>query len=87
MRSQLQPQPVAQQAEAVIRPPWLGPRLDVLAPPRFSSGTTLLRVAAMPPLDAGLARLALVPVQRTAQGWCVAQGRFGLSRAPGHSRQ
>ncbi|MCE2692398.1 MAG: GMC oxidoreductase, partial [Rubrivivax sp.] len=40
MRSQLQPQPVAQQAEAVIRPPWLGPRLDVLAPPRFSSGTT-----------------------------------------------
>ena len=87
MRSQLQPQPVAQQAEAVIRPPWLGPRLDVLAPPRFSSGTTLLRVAAMPPLDAGLARLALVPVQRTAQGWCVAQGRFGLSCAPGHSRQ
>ncbi len=87
MRSQLQPQPVVQQSEAVVRPPFLGPRLDVLAPPRFSSGATLLRVAAMPPLDAGLARLALVPVQRTAQGWCVAQGRFGLSRAPGHSRQ
>lgn len=87
MRSPLRPLPVVQQAEAVIRPPFLGPRLDVLAPPRCSSRTTLLRVAAMPPLDAGLARLALVPVQRTAQGWCVAQGRFGLSRAPGRSRQ
>ncbi|MFN9281994.1 MAG: alkaline phosphatase D family protein [Betaproteobacteria bacterium] len=85
--SEVQAQPAAAQADAVIRPPWLGPRLDVLAPPRHKSGTTLLRVAAMPPLDAGLARLALVPVRHTAQGWCVAQGRFGLSRAPGRSRQ
>jgi hypothetical protein len=85
--SEVQAQTAAAQADAVIRPPWLGPRLDVLAPPRHKSGTTLLRVAAMPPLDAGLARLALVPVRRTAQGWCVAQGRFGLSRAPGRSRQ
>jgi hypothetical protein len=70
----------------VIRPPWLGPRLDVLS----ASGAekaTFVRVAAMPPLDAGTARLVLVPVRRAAQVWRLTAGRFGLSRAPGRSRQ
>jgi choline dehydrogenase-like flavoprotein len=66
-----------------VRAPWLGPRLDVLD----VRERVQVRVAAMPPLDAGLARLVLVPARRTAQGWRLAHGRFGLSRQPAHSRQ
>ena len=93
--------------EVVVRAPWLGPRLDVLAPPKadekadqktdgYANGqanqkaaqrASLLRVAAMPPLDAGVARLVLVPVRHTAQGWRLTAGRWGLSRAAGRSRQ
>ncbi len=73
-------------AQVVIRPPWLGPRLDVLSPSGHEKAA-FARVAAMPPLDAGTVRLVLVPVRRAAQGWRLTAGRFGLSRAPARSRQ
>ena len=66
-----------------VRAPWLGPRLDVLDVDQ----SVQVRVAAMPPLDAGLARLVLVPARRTPDGWRLAPGRFGLSRRPAHSRE